>query len=310
MALSTVVYVYPDLAFAVSLLMNGLILWGTARINKLGAGWLRILAGAAAGALYAMIAAFPQYGYLHGFWPKLSFSVGMFAIAFAPLNLKRFAASLAVFYILSFALGGFFIGVLYFLPTSSSYGYLSDLSRLVADYFWPGLIITAVAYILLTRFAGRLLQKRLAQNLFLVPLKVLFGQAEVNVPALIDTGNRLQDPLSRIPVVVVEYKALKDLLPAPVQTAFEHGQEHDLMLLLNALAGTPWSTRFRVIPFTSLGREKGLLVGFRPDRIEVDNGGSLVSTSDVIVGVYRRELSPEGGYRALLHPDLLDRMTA
>jgi len=310
MGLHKVVWVYPDIAFAVSLLMNGLILWGTARVSKITASWPRIAAGATAGAFYSFAAAFPQLNFLHGFWLKIIFSICMFAAAFAPLNVKRFVTGMAVFYIVSFALGGFFIGILYFFNSSPLYVHISDFSRLAARYFLPGLIITVVVYILFTRFAGLLLQKRLAQNLFRVPMKVLFDDSSIEVEALIDTGNQLQDPLSHIPVVVVEYDVLKNIFPREIRTAFEHGQDPDLMLILDSLADTPWSTRFRVIPFTSLGRENGLLIGFRPDRIEVVNQGNLITTHKVIVGVYRQELSPEGGYRALLHPDVLDSMTA
>jgi len=310
MELQRVVYVYPDVAFAVSFLMNGLILWGTAGINKLQTGWPRLMAGAAAGALYSFAAAFPGLGFLHDFWTKILFSVLMFAIAFFPLGFKRFITTLAVFYIVSFSLGGLFIGVLYFFRTSSYYSPLSDFSRLVAAYFIPGLVITVVLYLLFARFAGRILQKRLEQDIFLVPLRVLFNEAKVEVEALIDTGNRLQDPLTRIPVVVVEYNALKHLFPSEVRTAFECSADPDLMLILSSLSDTHWCTRFRVIPFTSLGQANGLLIGFRPDRLEVLNGSRSVRTGNVIVGVYTQELSPEGAYRALLHPDILDGMTA
>jgi len=314
MGLTKVVYIYPDVALVVSFLMNGLILWGTARLNKLAVGWLRIAAGAAAGAVYSFATAFavvdPRWGLLNIFWMKILFSVAMFALAFAPLNFKRFITSMVIFYMVSFSLGGLFIGILYFFKSSPFYSQFADISRLTAAYFLPGLLITVAAYVCFTRFGSRLLQKRLAQNLFRVPLKVLFGEAQVEVEALIDTGNQLQDPLTHIPVVVVEYGVLKGIFPQEVRTAFEYGKEPDIMLILDSLAETQWVTRFRVIPFTSLGRENGLLIGFRPDRIEVLNKGNLVSTGNVIVGVYHQELCPEGGYRALLHPDVLDNMTA
>lgn len=310
MGLRKVVYIYPDIAFAVSLLMNGLILWGTARINKITAGKTRIIAGAAVGALYSFAAAFPTLEFLHGVLPKILCSVAMFAVSFAPVNLKKFFSSLVVFYIVSFALGGFFIGVLYFLKSTPFYQYIGDISNLAASYFLPGLIITVGGYVLLTRFAGRLFQKKIAQNMFRVPMKVLFGESHIEVDALVDTGNQLQDPLSQIPVVVVEYNVLKDIFPAEIQSVFENTGDPDLMQILNSLSGTSWSTRFRVIPFTSLGRENGLLIGFRPDRIEVSNGDKQVCTRDVIVGIYQKNLSPEGDYRALLHPDVLDNMTA
>lgn len=305
-----VVYVYPDIAFAVSFLMNTLILWGTARINRLAAGWSRIAAGAAFGALYSFAAAFPRLSFLHYFWFKVPVSVVILAVTFVPLSLKRFASSLVVFYITSFSLGGMFLGILYFFQSSGLYLEFSNISRLVADYFFPGISLTVFIYILFTRYAGQILQKRLVQNLFRVPVKVLFGESEVRVEALIDTGNQLHDPLSHKPVMVMEYSALKSLFPQEVQSAFEKGGDPDLMLVLDSLSQTTWFTRFRVIPFTSLGRENGLLIGFRPDRVEVYNGGSLVCTRNVIVGVYHQELSPEGTYRALLHPDVLEGITA
>lgn len=305
-----VVYIYPDVAFAVSLMMNLLILWGTARINKTELRWLRISSGAAIGALYSFAAAFPQMSYLLNFWIKLPFSIGMVAIAFMPVNIKRFTAITAIFYIVSFTLGGLFIGIVFFLNSSPFYSYFFDVSELITRYFYPGLALTAVTYILITKFAGRLVHKTLSQSVFRVRVKVLFQGSEVELPALIDTGNRLQDPLSDTPVVIVEYGAIKEILSVEIRRAFEHSQDPDLMLILDSIYQTSWSTRFRVIPFTSLGRENGLIVGFKPDKIEIINEGVQVSTSNVIIGIYRQELCPDGGYRALLHPDVLDLMTA
>lgn len=310
MGLRQVVYIYPDIAFAVSLLMNSLILWGTARISKIKAANIRIAAGAGVGAAYSFAAAFPALDFLHSFWLKIAISIIMFAVAFAPLKLKPFITSMAVFYIVSFSLGGFFIGVLYFFK-SSPFGFSTDsLSQLVAAYFWPGLIISAGLYFFCTRFIGRLIQKRLAIDLFHVPVKISFGEADIEVKALIDTGNQLQDPLSQIPVIVVEYDALKDLLPREIQIVFEGNANPDLMMVLESLAETSWSARFRVIPFTSLGQANGMLIGFRPDRIEVHKGNNHIRTQNVIVGVYCYELSPEGSYRALLHPDVLECLSA
>jgi stage II sporulation protein GA (sporulation sigma-E factor processing peptidase) len=290
--------------------MNSLILWATARIIKLKAANIRIAAGAGVGAAYSFAAAFPELDLLHGFWPKIAISVLMFAVVFAPLKLKRFITSMAVFYIVSFSLGGFFIGILYFFKSSPFGFYTDSLSQLVAAYFWPGLLLTVGLYFFCTRFIGRLIQKRLVADLFHVQVKISFGEADIEVEALIDTGNQLQDPLSQTPVIVVEYNALKNLLPPEIQIVFEYDTNPDLMMVLNSLAETSWSARFRVIPFTSLGQSNGMLIGFRPDRIEVRNGSNHICTKNVIVGVYCQELSPEGSYRALLHPDVLNGLSA
>jgi stage II sporulation protein GA (sporulation sigma-E factor processing peptidase) len=305
-----VVYIYPDIAFAVSFLMNTLILWGTARITRKDSGWARITAGACLGATYSFAAAFPQLVVLHSFWLKIVFSVVMFSVVCAPLPLKSFIASFVIFYGVSFFLGGFFVGILYFLKANSHYLNKEDFSGLVSEYFLPGIIVTSILYIITTRYVGGLLQKRLTQTFFRVLLRVLFDRWEVEVEALLDTGNGLRDPISQEPVVIIEYDVLKDMFPDEIKSAFEADAEPNLMRILDSLTDTSWATRFRIIPFTSLGKENGLLIGFRPDRIEVINGSSIVCTRNVIVGIYSKTLNSEGEYRALMHPDILGGMTA
>lgn len=306
-----VVYVYPDQAFLVSLIMNGIILWGTARILRLPAGRWRILAGALTGGIYSFFAAFPHLGFLHGFGLKVFFSAVIILATFAPFNPRRFLSALAGFYVTSFIAVGTIVGAQHLINsdyrlTMAAHG----LWQLLAKYIWYGLAACIMMIIAMAKWGSAVFRKKALQDILRVPLKVLFGQDEIQVEALIDTGNQLQDPLTKIPVVVVEYAALRHLLPPEVRLAFEKGAEPDIMEVLEALALTPWSTRFRVIPFTSLGKQNGLLMGFRPDRLEIYKNDCPVATENVIVGIYTRELSPEGAYRALLHPDIIADLSA
>lgn len=305
-----VVYIYPDIAFAVSLIMNGLILWGTARFSHRETRWLGIVGGATAGAAYSFAAAFPEWQYLHTFWLKLLFSFLMVGITFAPLNFKSFINLTLVFYGTSFFLGGLFFGILYFINSSPYYYHLYDLSVLIASYFIPGLIISLLLFVLWSRYIKKIIQKQAVQNIFMIPIKVRFDGNEIVVNALLDTGNSLEDPISRFPVVIIEYSAIKEIFSGEIQKALERSNDNDYMAVFDSVSGTKWSTRFRIIPFTSVGRENGLLLGFRPDQLKILNTGDEILTSDVIVGIYRQELSPERRYRALLHPDLLQLNTA
>jgi len=64
-------------------------------------------------------------------------------------------------------------------------------------------------------------------------------------------------------------------------------------------------SRFRLIPFTSLGKENGMLIGFRPDYIEVGENAEKKGITDVIIGIYNRALSKNNNYSALLSPELI-----
>ena len=71
------------------------------------------------------------------------------------------------------------------------------------------------------------------------------------------------------------------------------------------LSGSSWAPRLRLIPFSALGTKGGLLLAFRPDVIEVMHGAELIRTSQAVVGIFPGELSGDGSYRGLLHPDIL-----
>lgn len=68
---------------------------------------------------------------------------------------------------------------------------------------------------------------------------------------------------------------------------------------------TNWFSRFRIIPFSSLGKENGILIGFRPDYVEVWNKQNKREYREVIVGICNKKLSPNNRYKALLNPDLV-----
>jgi stage II sporulation protein GA (sporulation sigma-E factor processing peptidase) len=150
-----------------------------------------------------------------------------------------------------------------------------------------------------------MIQNKFVKEKLLVQLLISFDRKEAGLYALVDTGNSLFDPLTNSPVVVVEFNAIKDILPLEIRRIFENDCEKDLEKLTELISGTPWLSRFRLIPFTSLGKENGMLIGFRPDFIEIDSENQRKDIRDVIVGIYNRTLSRNAEYRALLNPDLI-----
>ena len=92
----------------------------------------------------------------------------------------------------------------------------------------------------------------------------------------LDTGNQLQDPLTQRPVVVAEYTLLREHMPKDVQEVLDAAGSVDDCL--EAMTATSWSHRLRIIPFTSIGRRHGLLLGIRCDEVLVD-----ISTSQYAI---------------------------
>jgi stage II sporulation protein GA (sporulation sigma-E factor processing peptidase) len=155
---------------------------------------------------------------------------------------------------------------------------------------------------------GRILRRRLAEGFFRVPLAIQMGNKKVELEALLDTGNQLTDPVSRSPVVIVEYDSVCDFLPAELREVLENKFEPDFTAIGAKIEDPQWAARLRLIPYRSLGKSGGLLVGFKPDAVEVVYGGRVVRVHRVVVGIYRQRLSPEAKYNALLHPRLVEAL--
>lgn len=135
----------------------------------------------------------------------------------------------------------------------------------------------------------------------LCSIKVVIDKKETYIKAIIDTGNFLKEPITKLPVVVVQKDSLKDLIPQLILDNLEkiiNGEDMNL---------GQWVSKIRIIPFTSLGKENGILLGIKADKILIDSEEKIIAVSNVIVGIYNGILSKAGKYQALIGLELLEQ---
>ena len=96
----------------------------------------------------------------------------------------------------------------------------------------------------------------------------------VRFPALIDTGNRLREPVSGLPVLIAETGLLKGALP-------ESG--------------------YRILPFGGVGGS-GRMVCFKPTMVWIEKNGRRLPGPPVWVGLYPGALP--GQHQALAPPEI------
>lgn len=276
-----------------------ILLWATASIARVAPGAGRLAAGAVFGAVYDVLADLGRKGVL-GFgeplaslsWALLAF-VMSFLIAFWVLG-WRWWKTLFGYYVLLAILGmGTATAVLNFYPAK-----------------WVGPAV-AIATTLIAAEAGwGVVQRWMWQRLLYVPITVRLGDKTIHLTALVDTGNNLKDPIGGAPVLVLGADTAPKLLAEERPSLIKAIITSDIGAI-DAEAGVSKSnlfSRLRLIPFSSLGRDKGLLVGLRVDDVTIPaSGQEKVTLPGVVVGFHQRSLSPEGTYQALIHPDLLFR---
>lgn len=133
----------------------------------------------------------------------------------------------------------------------------------------------------------------------LCDLEIFYNGKLEKIKTMIDTGNLLKVPITNEDVIIVEKDSLKELLPKDF-----------LDNLQNILAGK-WLNeqgfydyKFKIIPFSSLGKENGVLLGFKPDYIKVVADYETVK-SNVVIGIYNGKLSRSNLYSSLIGINIL-----
>ena len=64
-------------------------------------------------------------------------------------------------------------------------------------------------------------------------------------------------------------------------------------------------SKLKFIPFSSLGKQNGMLIGIKPDYVEIENEETSIKKENVIIGIYNKSLTNRGEYRALIGIELL-----
>ena len=135
------------------------------------------------------------------------------------------------------------------------------------------------AFLLLRGTWKKLMERRICQSRE-AEVKITWEKKNLTVKGIVDTGNSLQEPLGGSPVSILDQEAAGELLP------------------------DEWETRrgFYLIPYRSIGRKKGWMRAFRADEMQVVTAEGTVSIRGPILAISGNELSGDGRYRIILHP--------
>ncbi len=290
--------VYLDIIFLENLCINCIILLATALINKNTISITRILLSSLIGSIYAVVVYLSIAHIFSNIILKILLSVCMVHIAYNPKNVKALLKQLILFYLTSFTFGGVAFALLYFVKPQEI---LIKNGVLIGTYpIKIALSGVIVGFIIIT-VAFKNFKKRLSKKDMFCNITIEFQNKYKNIKAMIDTGNLLKEPLTGAPVVVVEKEELLDIVPENILNNAEKIISGKLNITLNEYA-----SKFRVIPFTSLGKENGLLLGLKIDNLQIEYDEQENNIKGAIVGIYNKRLSKTNTYNALVGLDIIN----
>jgi len=296
-----IVEIYADIIFLINFFVNGAVLYIAGVLCRKNMKVWRIVIGAAASSLlYTALIFTPVAPYLNIFTAPVIFAPGIL-IAYKATSFKDFFITLLAAYVMGFALGGVAMASMYIFDNGHIW---STYSFGMRSFTPQNLVVAIIASFIMLKFARRhIFKKHLTKQAFCrFKIHLLDDMAELI--ALVDTGNSLVDPISQNPVIIAEFDKIKHLLPSSIVELYRAENQDDLTALAASFAVAGFNTRIRMIPYSAIGKS-GVIVGFRPDKIEIMDEDEKKFTKDVIIGICDFELSADGAYHALMNPQLI-----
>jgi hypothetical protein len=170
---------------------------------------------------------------------------------------------------------GFFLG-------SAMIWLLNRMKILLKGYHSLFLTLAAecLAYIILCRVIAWV-QRRKESCLRTVRIYVPPLGEHIRVQALVDTGNHLTDPISGKPVSIISEK------------------------LSRCLTGCFVPEKYHVIPYHSVGRDRGVLNAYELPELIVEDCGQQIRKEGAIVAICDTGIPEDSIYQMILHPRLL-----
>ncbi len=219
-------------------------------------------------------------------------------ITFKPSNLKMFATYLFFTHLVAFTIGGVSFGVFYYTKAGAFLGNVvtattqnMSLKLLIATTSF-----TSIAVKIIVRYIESI--KLSKQKVLNVKVKGINGEYEELV-MLVDTGNTLIEPISKLPVIVIPYFKIKKLLEKELYKLYE--EDGDVIGKAFSLE-IDFVSKLKLVPFKSVGKENGLLLGFETE-ITFDDDG-YTQTKKCVVGIINIEVS-KSVYSSIFNPLLL-----
>jgi stage II sporulation protein GA (sporulation sigma-E factor processing peptidase) len=305
--------IYLDVVFAINLVIDFLLLLFTTFVLRETFRPIRFLVSACIGALYTLFLFFPEFQTLWSIAAKIGLSILMMLVAYpwrGPLTcIKRLMA----FYLVSCGLGGIAYALAYFIGSASALN--TGVVLVSKNIVTTNMILIALflSPVLLTYF-GKQIWKHMQQNKQLESgiwtLTMTVGGKELTCSGLLDTGNGLTDPISKMPVTVVTYDRLRPILPATLVEKLDQKPSNLMQVITEFEWEDDWLRRVKMVPYRAVGTAMGMMIAFQADSVQLQKGDKIIRDVKTLIGISTQAMSKHERFEAILHPSVVEHVLA
>jgi stage II sporulation protein GA (sporulation sigma-E factor processing peptidase) len=265
--------IYIDAFFLANLLMDMIVLLITAGISAKRIGIPRITAGSLFGAAWSVVCVAVRknmlLSVLFGIACYTLVPFWMARIAFGKNTFKQQLRTYLILLLVTCTCGG----VIQMIGMNTLLGY-----RLMRGIINNAILYLAIVLILVfTVYAVRLRKLQTAYASGICEVFLQLQGKNYHMQGLLDTGNRLMDPIFGKPVHVMNRSILAEL-----------------------------PTAVRLIPYHSVGNEHGLIPVVTAESISICRNGKTRSYEEPEIALYEGSVSCDHEYDILLHSEIIE----
>lgn len=318
--------IYPDIVFILNFCIDFILLVLVKAVNQKRCGLLRLSCAAMIGGGAAvLISLIPWLNSMTNIFPslillkvfsgmvKLAAIPFMLRVAFGKMRWTDLLKQGISFFLITFVVGGLMSSIYYHTRLRFILLNLGDtimLSNISGNFIaLTMIIIVALAFGLL--YLRKIYQHRKKD---IYDVELIIERHSFKTKGLFDTGNCLYDPLYHRPVIVIEHSVLRELFSEEFLDEYEKTkrylsgvtpEEEVAVSIEQSDTMKRLLKRFRIIPYSSIGKEQGMMFGLTLDQLIVNTGRETICCNKITAAVADNQLSPGEEYQVILHKELL-----
>lgn len=259
--------VYLDVLIIENAIVNTFLLYITAQTLMKKVKFKYLIISGAIGGMYVCTLIFPKLRFFSGIAFKIIAAEIMIYIAFRSKNIFFNIKALAILIIYSMTLAGICI----FLDFSESQFEIFNINFKNISYRYL-IIAIMILYMLIFRIITFVKDRKDIYSL-IYNVDIGIDNTEKSIKAFLDTGNELREPVTNLPVMVIERNSLDNIV---------------------------LDDRYKYyIKYSVVNGKIGLLEAFKPSYIKI-YVGNKIEKKDMIIALSDNKLSQYNDYTALL----------
>ena len=257
--------IYIDVVFLENLVMNSIILIASGIILKKKLKWIRILLASSLGAIYTIIGYISVLQIYSNLVLKVILSILIIYIAFNPQTVKQLWKDVLIFYLTSFVFGGVAFALIYVVKPQDI---LMKNGLFLGTYPLKTVLLAAIVAFIIIIAAFAIVKTKFSKKDMFCDVEVELNNKKIKTRAMIDTGNLLKEPITNTPVIVLEHTLLYECVPKEILDNLESILGGELVKIPEEIRNE-YISRLKLIPFASLGKQNGMLVGIKADSLKI-----------------------------------------